>query len=187
MSLDVRTVTASEYPDWLRAVQNGFLTAGRPGEDDVADRFVGTDLSRIQGVFDAGRCVATFRSFAQELTVVGGATVAADAISGVTVAPTHRRRGLLSRMMAADLAVAKERGEPVASLIAAEYPIYGRYGFGPAAWAAEWEVSVHRAASTRAVPGSRRAAAGSRWWTARTSARPAPRCMERWRPGSPAS
>ncbi|GGY57758.1 GNAT family N-acetyltransferase [Streptomyces anulatus] len=145
MSLDVRTVTASEYPDWLRAVQNGFLTAGRPSEDDVADRLVGTDLSRFQGVFDAGRCVATFRSFAQELTVVGGATVAADAISGVTVAPTHRRRGLLSRMMATDLAAAKERGEPVASLIAAEYPIYGRYGFGPAAWTAVWEVAVHRA------------------------------------------
>ncbi|MFD5200930.1 GNAT family N-acetyltransferase [Streptomyces sp. NPDC058375] len=145
MSLDVRTVTASDYPDWLRAVQNGFLTAGRPGEDDVADRLVSTDLSRIQGVFDAGRCVATFRSFAQQLTVVGGATVAADAITGVTVAPTHRRRGLLSRMMATDLAAAKERGEPVASLIAAEYPIYGRYGFGPAAWNAVWEVSVHRA------------------------------------------
>ena len=25
-----------------------------------------------------------------------------------------------------------ERGEPVAALIAAEYPIYGRYGYGPA-------------------------------------------------------
>ncbi|MFJ9111721.1 GNAT family N-acetyltransferase [Streptomyces sp. NPDC102283] len=145
MSLDVRTVTSSDYPDWLRAVQNGFLTAGGPGEDDVADRLVGTDLSRVQGVFDAGRCVATFRSFDQELTVVGGATVAADAISGVTVAPTHRRRGLLSRMMATDLAAARERGEAVASLVAAEYPIYGRYGFGPAAWSSVWEVSVHRA------------------------------------------
>ncbi|MFI1226974.1 MULTISPECIES: GNAT family N-acetyltransferase [unclassified Streptomyces] len=145
MSLDVRTITAPDYPDWQRAVQNGFLTPGRPGEDDIADRLLTTDLSRIQGVFDAGRCVATFRSFAQELTVVGGATVAADAISGVTVAPTHRRRGLLSGMMATDLAAAKERGEPVASLIAAEYPIYGRYGFGPAAWSAVWEVSVHRA------------------------------------------
>ncbi|MFB8380308.1 GNAT family N-acetyltransferase [Streptomyces rubiginosohelvolus] len=145
MSLDVRTVTASDYPDWLRAVQNGFLTPGRPGEDDVADRLADTDLSRVQGAFEAGRCVATFRSFPQELTVVGGAVVTADAVSGVTVAPTHRRRGLLSRMMATDLAAAKERGEPVASLIAAEYPIYGRYGFGPAARVAEWEVSVHRA------------------------------------------
>ncbi|MFJ9641231.1 GNAT family N-acetyltransferase [Streptomyces sp. NPDC101178] len=145
MSLDVRTVTASDYPDWLRAVQNGFLTAGSPSEEDVADRLADTDLSRLQGAFDAGRCVATYRSFAQELTVVGGATVPADAVSGVTVAPTHRRRGLLSRMMATDLAAAKERGEVVATLIAAEYPIYGRFGFGPATWTTEWEVSVPRA------------------------------------------
>lgn len=145
MSLDVRTVTASDYPDWLRAVQNGFLTAGSPSEDDVAERLADTDLSRLQGAFDAGRCVATFRTFAQRLTVVGGATVPADAISGVTVAPTHRRRGLLSRMMATDLAAARERGEVVATLIAAEYPIYGRFGFGPATWTTEWEVSVHRA------------------------------------------
>ncbi|MFJ7413654.1 GNAT family N-acetyltransferase [Streptomyces sp. NPDC098077] len=145
MSLDVRTVTSSETADWMRAVSNGFLTAGTPSEELVADRFADVDLSRTQGVFDAGRCVATFRSFAQELTVVGGATVAADAITGVTVAPTHRRRGLLSRMMATDLAAARERGETVASLIAAEYPIYGRYGFGPAAWSAVWEVSVPRA------------------------------------------
>ncbi|MFE6001403.1 GNAT family N-acetyltransferase [Streptomyces sp. NPDC056454] len=145
MSLDLRAPTASDYPDWLRSLRNGFLTAGAPSEEDVAERLADTDLSRLQGAFDAGRCVATFRSFAQRLTVVGGATVAADAISGVTVAPTHRRRGLLSRMMATDLAAARERGEVVATLIAAEYPIYGRFGFGPATWAAEWEVSVHRA------------------------------------------
>ncbi|MFD3958690.1 MULTISPECIES: GNAT family N-acetyltransferase [Streptomyces] len=147
MSLDVRTVTASDYPDWLRAVQNGFLTAGSPTEEDVADRLADpdNDLTRLQGAFDAGRCVATFRSFAQRLTVVGGATVPADAVSGVTVSPTHRRRGLLSRMMAGDLAAARERGEVVATLIAAEYPIYGRFGFGPATWTTEWEVAVPRA------------------------------------------
>ncbi|NUQ98581.1 MAG: GNAT family N-acetyltransferase, partial [Streptomyces sp.] len=32
----------------------------------------------------------------------------------------------------------------VATLIAAEYPIYGRYGFGPATTAAEWTVDVLR-------------------------------------------
>lgn len=103
------------------------------------------DLARTQGVFDAGRCVATFRSFAQELTMVGGATVPSDAVTNVTVSPTHRRRGLLSRMMATDLAAAKDRGDVVATLIAAEYPIYGRYGFGPAAWTTEWEIDVPRA------------------------------------------
>ncbi|MGW0788507.1 GNAT family N-acetyltransferase [Streptomyces sp. NPDC002911] len=147
MSLDPRTVSAAEFPDWLRAVGTGFLRASAsvPGEEETAVRLAHTDLARVQGVFDAGRCVATFRSFAQELTVVGGATVPADAITAVTVTPTHRRRGLLSRMMATDLAAAKERGDVVASLTASEYPIYGRYGFGPAAWTTEWEIDVLRA------------------------------------------
>ncbi|MFJ8754115.1 GNAT family N-acetyltransferase [Streptomyces sp. NPDC102441] len=146
MSLDPRTVSEAEYPDWLRAVGTGFLRASAsvPAEE-VAVRLAHIDLSRVQGVFDAGRCVATFTSFAQELTVVGGAKVPADAITAVTVTPTHRRRGLLSGMMAKDLAAAKERGDVVASLIAAEYPIYGRYGFGPAAWTTEWEIDVPRA------------------------------------------
>ncbi|MFF5900677.1 GNAT family N-acetyltransferase [Streptomyces argenteolus] len=146
MNLDPRTVSAAEFPDWIRAVGTGFLRSSGPvPEEEVAVRLAHTDLARVQGVFDGGRCVATFRSFAQELTVVGGATVPADAITGVTVTPTHRRRGLLGRMMAADLAAAKERGDVVASLIAAEYPIYGRYGFGPASWTAEWEIDVPRA------------------------------------------
>ncbi|QXE36132.1 GNAT family N-acetyltransferase [Streptomyces sp. GMY02] len=144
MSLEVRTVTASEYPDWHRALNTGFL---RPpvGQDDViAARLAHGDLERTRGAFDNGRCVATFRSFAQELTVVGGATLPADAVTNVTVSPTHRRRGLLGRMMAADLTAAKERGDAVATLISAEYPIYGRYGFGPAASTAEWEIDVAR-------------------------------------------
>ncbi|MEV7107456.1 GNAT family N-acetyltransferase [Streptomyces atroolivaceus] len=147
MSLDRRTVSEADFPDWLRAVGTGFLRSASapPPEEEVAVRLAHTDLSRLQGVFDAGRCVATFRSFAQELTVVGGAKVQADAVTAVTVSPTHRRRGLLSRMMATDLAAAKERGDVVASLIAAEYPIYGRYGFGPATWTAEWEIDVPRA------------------------------------------
>ncbi|MER7727862.1 GNAT family N-acetyltransferase [Streptomyces sp. NPDC096323] len=143
-SLDVRPIAPSEFRDWLRAVNTGFLRAPTPSDEEVTGRLPYMDLARTQGVFDAGRCVATFRSFAQELTVVGGATVPTDAVTNVTVSPTHRRRGLLSRMMATDLAAAKERGDVAATLIAAEYPIYGRYGFGPAAWTTEWEVDVPR-------------------------------------------
>ncbi|MFI6725039.1 GNAT family N-acetyltransferase [Streptomyces sp. R-74717] len=145
MRLDVRTIAESEFPGWLQALNTGFLRPPTVTEHEVASRLPHTDLARTQGAFDGGRCVATFRSFAQELTVVGGATVSADAVSNVTVSPTHRRRGLLSRMMATDLAAAKERGDVVATLIAAEYPIYGRYGFGPAAWTTEWEIDVPRA------------------------------------------
>jgi predicted acetyltransferase len=76
--------------------------------------------------------------------MAGGARLPASAVSNVTVSPTHRRRGLLSRMMEAELAEAKERGEVVSTLIAAEYPIYGRYGYGPATTITEWSVDVPR-------------------------------------------
>ncbi|GAA2959425.1 GNAT family N-acetyltransferase [Streptomyces enissocaesilis] len=145
MSVDVRTVTASEFPDWLRALATGFLRPPVVSPDEAAERLPHMGLPRVRGAFDAGRCVATYRSFAQELTVPGGAQVAASAVSNVTVSPTHRRRGLLGRMMGADLAAAKERGDVLSTLIAAEYPIYGRYGFGPAASVTEWEIDVPRA------------------------------------------
>ncbi|MFC9429944.1 GNAT family N-acetyltransferase [Streptomyces sp. NPDC056987] len=144
MSLEVRTVTEAEFPDWNRALNTGFLRPPGDAEEMVAWRRGGADLTRTRGAFDDGRCVGTFRSFAQELTVPGGAVLSADAVSNVTVSPTHRRRGLLGRMMGADLAQAKERGDTLATLIAAEYPIYGRYGFGPAASITEWAVDVAR-------------------------------------------
>ncbi|WHM38036.1 GNAT family N-acetyltransferase [Streptomyces sp. BPTC-684] len=143
-ALDLRTVSEAEFGDWLKAVSTGFLRPPVVGENDLVNRLANSDLARTQGVFDNGRCVATFRSFAQELTVVGGAAVPTSAVTNVTVSPTHRRRGLLSKMMANDLAAAKKRGEVAATLIAAEYPIYGRYGFGPATWTAEWEVDTGR-------------------------------------------
>ncbi|MEU4729207.1 GNAT family N-acetyltransferase [Streptomyces sp. NPDC023588] len=146
MSADVRPIAASELPDWLHTVNTGFLNAARATESDVAQLAKYYDLGRVQGGFDTdtGRCVAAFRSFAQELTVPGGAAVPATAVSNVGVLPTHRRQGLLSRMMAAEFAAARERGDVLATLIAAEYRIYGRYGFGPAASVSEWEIDVPR-------------------------------------------
>ena len=66
-------------------------------------------------------------------------------MSGVAVLPTHRRRGVLTRMIIPDLAAAAARGLPVAILIAAEAPIYGRFGFGAATETARWSVDVRAA------------------------------------------
>ncbi|MEV5874068.1 GNAT family N-acetyltransferase [Streptomyces sp. NPDC052101] len=142
---DVRIVTEAEFEDWQRALDTGFLNPPVCTPEELEARRRQFVPGRLLGAFDGGRCVATFRSFAQELTAVGGGLVPADAISNVTVSPTHRRRGLLTRMMNQDLAAAKERGDVVATLIAAEYPIYGRYGFGPATWTTQWTVEVPRA------------------------------------------
>jgi predicted acetyltransferase len=142
--LAVRPITEPEIPDWIRALNTGFLRTPTVSAEELADRRGYIDPSRTLGAFDSGRCVATFRSFPQEITAVGGAPVPADAITNVTVTATHRRRGLLTRMMAQDLAAAKERGDVVATLIAAEYRIYGRHGFGPATAATQWEIDVQR-------------------------------------------
>ncbi|MEU7034989.1 GNAT family N-acetyltransferase [Streptomyces sp. NPDC046237] len=145
MSLEVRPVGESEFGAWLRALKTGFMRPPVLADDEAEARLPHFDLSRTLGVFDRGRIVGTFRTFTQELSTVGGGSLVADAISQVTVSPTHRRRGVLSGAMTADLATAKERGDAVATLIAAEYPIYGRYGFGPATWTTEWSVDVTRA------------------------------------------
>ncbi|WLW54019.1 GNAT family N-acetyltransferase [Streptomyces sp. YU58] len=149
---DIRPITEPELGDWLRAVNTGFLRAPTVPDSELESRRGKFEPGRFVGAFDSGRCVATFRSFAQQVTAVGGAAVQADAITGVTVTATHRRRGILTRMMAQDLAAAKERGDVVATLIAAEYPIYGRYGFGPATWMTEWAIDVPRTGLDRRRP-----------------------------------
>ncbi|MEW1774050.1 GNAT family N-acetyltransferase [Streptomyces sp. NPDC086777] len=144
-AVEVRPITEPEFQDWQRALSTGFLNPPTLPAEQLDARRRQFVPNRLLGAFDGRRCVATFRSFDQELTAVGGAVLPADAVSSVTVTPTHRRRGLLTRMMSQDLAAAKERGDVVATLIAAEYRIYGRYGFGPATTLTEWTVEVPRA------------------------------------------
>ena len=82
---------------------------------------------------DGPEFVATFGSFPTELTLPGGATVPAGAVTQVTCRATHRRQGILTGSWTATSPRSRERGEVADVLIAAEYPIYGRFGYGPAA------------------------------------------------------
>jgi predicted acetyltransferase len=153
MGLDIRTLDEADVPGWVRAQRTGFHQSGAVSSEEVAIRRATYDLARTWGAYDGDRCVGTFRSMPRELTVPGGGIVSADAITNVSVTATHRRRGLAGRLMAADLAAARERGDAVSILIAAEYPIYGRFGFGPATWVTAWEIDVARAALDRRYAG----------------------------------
>ncbi|WP_372728392.1 GNAT family N-acetyltransferase [Nocardioides sp.] len=75
--------------------------------------------------------VATFTHFDKELNA-GLAQLPVRMITDVTVSPTHRRRGLLRRLMTENLQDAVEAGLPMAALTASEGSIYGRFGFGVA-------------------------------------------------------
>ncbi|MFJ3214642.1 GNAT family N-acetyltransferase [Kitasatospora sp. NPDC086801] len=155
--LRIRAITEGEVAAWDRALSLGFLRSHVGSAADFRRRQ--WEPGRMLGGFDGDRCIATFRSFDVELTVPGGAVVRADAVSAVTVSATHRRRGLLGALMRRDLAAAAERGSAVAILIAAEYNIYGRYGFGPATRGHGWNVDLHRTRGLRdglpTVPGGR--------------------------------
>jgi predicted acetyltransferase len=131
MQLDVRTITDDEVAAWCDATNRGFVNPA-PGAPDAALRRSQMDLDRTWGGFDGSAVVSTLRSFPTGLTVPGGRMLDVSAVTAVTTTATHRRRGLGSRMVLGELAASAERGEAAAVLIAAEWPIYGRFGYGPA-------------------------------------------------------
>ena len=144
MTPEIRPVRDDELPAYFDAVSTAFLD--RPDVEKLAAEVRPIwDLSRCWVARDDGRFCGTFRSWATEVTVPGGGRLPASAVSGVSVLPTHRRRGLLRGMAAAEHAAARERGEAVALLYASEYPIYGRFGYGPASPIATWTLDASQA------------------------------------------
>jgi predicted acetyltransferase len=104
-----------QHKNWIKSLQRDWLP----------DRF--------WGARDRGSWVGTLGSWPFQLTVPGGdATVSADGLTMVTVAGTHRRRGLLTTMLTDSLHAARDRGDAVSILWAAEWPIYWRFGYAPA-------------------------------------------------------
>ncbi len=87
------------------------------------------DFDRFISAFDGDQRVGTSGAFGMRLTVPGG-EVAASGITGVTVRPDHRRRGILRQMMDWLFDDARRHGEPIAVLLASEAAIYHRFGFG---------------------------------------------------------
>src|SRR5919112_1149746 len=91
---------------------------------------------------DAGAVVGHAAAYTRELTVPGGPVPAAF-VTLVGVAPTHRRQGLLGRMMRRQLAeVAEAWREPLAVLWASEGAIYPRYGYGLASQRLSLDVAL---------------------------------------------
>jgi predicted acetyltransferase len=98
--------------------------------EEEAERFARMlPFERLHAVFEGGEVLAGAGAFPFELTVPGG-PVRCAGVTVVGVLPTHRRRGLLRRLMTAQLADVHERGEPLAALWASEETIYGRFGYG---------------------------------------------------------
>lgn len=153
MGVEVRTIVDDEIEAFTSARNNGFM---RPAAEGAAEfmRESDQDLDRCWAGFDGTSVVATLRSFATPLTLPGGAMVPTAALTSVTTKATHRRQGLLTRMITPDLDNAAERGEVAGILIAAEWPIYGRFGYGNAADSCQLKLDVPRTRFLREATGT---------------------------------
>lgn len=137
--------------NWLNAARRGFYDKPLTETEAAAiAQAYAVDGRELTAVYDdeaaapglgAEIPVATYAWFASTLNT-GKRLIDAHLITMVTVRPTHRRRGVLSRMITEDLTRAKERGLCVAALHASEGGIYGRFGFGRATEAQHYSVDV---------------------------------------------
>lgn len=142
----IRSITRDELPAWFESFGTAFYIWAMDPQAAAASRGDTMDLERCLAAFDNGTMVGTYRSFPTRLTLPGGGRVPVAAVSAVSVRPTHRRRGILTRMITEDLRKSVDRGEVLSILIAAEWPIYGRFGYGPATWQARWSLRARTAA-----------------------------------------
>jgi predicted acetyltransferase len=129
---ELRPITDEEWPAFTRAMFDTF------GEEPPAAYLDGVpghaELDRSLALWDGDRVVATAGLYSRELTVPGRVVPCAG-VTWVSVAPSHRRRGVLTALMRRQLdELHEQQREPVAALWASESSIYGRFGYAPATW-----------------------------------------------------
>jgi predicted acetyltransferase len=145
----VDTGDASAFDAWLQAEHRGFHSP-EPSTETVESEREGLAYRRTTGVWDDAADdpavpVATVSSWQTELTLPGDRTIDSWAISAVTVAPTHRRRGVARALLEGELRTASALGVPLAALTVSESTLYGRYGFAPAVMTADLVIERKRA------------------------------------------
>ena len=124
----------------------------------------GYDLDAAVAVWDAtrevvqryslvrdGEVAGTFADWPMAQSLPGAVDLDAWAVSAVTTSLTARRQGVLSAHMTAHRDRVLEAGAQGSVLLAAEWPIYGRFGFGPASDYCDWELDARHARLNPAV------------------------------------
>jgi predicted acetyltransferase len=122
----IHQAATGDWPAISRLMQTVFHDTFDDEYNRVERAIFEPDRSLV--VRDGDEVVAHAVALTRDLTVPG-ATLPAAHVSMVGVASTHRRRGLLTRLMHRQLA---EVSEPLAVLWASEGQIYPRFGYGHA-------------------------------------------------------
>jgi predicted acetyltransferase len=130
-SVHLRTAGPTDLDAIADLLELVFLEAPSESRRSAEQAIMETERSLVAEHDD--RVVGHTATLTRDLTVPG-AIVPAAHVTGVGVAPTHRRRGILTAMMRRQLEDLATAGrEPIAVLWASESAIYPRFGYGPAA------------------------------------------------------
>ena len=134
--LEMRTVAADEFVQWVRAEARAYGNRLAADPDVLRPNF---DLDRSIAVFDEGNIVGGAHSHRIDISIPGGSAVIAG-VANIAVQPTHRRQGVMTSMMHHQIKDIHQRGEPLAGLFASESGIYGRFGYGVGSLREEWTI-----------------------------------------------
>jgi len=128
--LQLRLAAPDEFDAVLRLFRRAFGEEYTPDETGAGKAVFEPERNLV--FTDGAQIVATAGAETRDVTVPG-AIVPAAHVTLVAVAPTYRRRGLLTRLMHRQLRDVREAGvEPLAMLWASEGRIYQRFGYASA-------------------------------------------------------
>ncbi|MGW6786493.1 GNAT family N-acetyltransferase [Streptomyces sp. NPDC054987] len=106
------------------------------------------------GAYDGDALVGFMAAHDFSLSVPG-ADLPCPGLTFACVAPTHRRRGVLTALMTQMMRRTTDARSPIAALWASEAAIYGRFGFGGATTGATIEIDSTRPLALRIDPDPR--------------------------------
>jgi len=153
LDISIRPVSKDDFGAFFNAAERSFSHQGTEEEVELERPLFEPERSLV--AFDGDEMVGTAGIFSLDLTVPGGSLPMAG-VTAVGVNPTHRRRGILTELMRRQLEHCRDHGDPLAGLWASESSIYGRFGYGLAAFTTEVEIERTRAAFREPVDASRR-------------------------------
>ena len=144
MSPVVRTLTEADADQMMAVDGAAFSDIPAPAERDPL--LATTEWDRMFGAYEGDTLCGIAGAYGVDVTVPGLIGVPTSGVTAVGVLPTHRRRGVVTALMAHQLDDVVARGEPLAILNASEATIYGRFGYGVASVWRQTEISRARSA-----------------------------------------
>lgn len=141
MTIDVRSISSEQLPSFRQAQLVGMGLD--PSSDDIEAVRGVFELGRSQVAFEGKRIIGTLGCVGFQLSLPGGIASMAGT-TNVAVLPTHRRRGVMRKLMMHHFGDARDHGEYMLGLWASQSSIYGRFGYGAAAQLCDLSVEAQR-------------------------------------------